>query len=257
MHERGGSSDTLHQTQGSNVEMVQSKQDIRQQVWDSMTRAGVARSPGAQGRIPNFEGAEGAANRLAKLATWRNARVLKCNPDSPQRPVREKALRAGKVVYMAVPRLRDRRCFIELDPQRFSGDDFYRAGTIKGAFRLGRLVNFSEMQNVDLVVAGAVAVNRMGERVGKGGGYSDLEYALGLTFDLIHEKTLVVTTVHPLQILDEPIPMLEHDIPVDVLVTPDEVVETCQSIPRPSGIYWHLLTEEKILAIPILQQLRP
>jgi len=113
------------------------------------------------------------------------------------------------------------------------------------------------MQPVDLVVAGSVAVNRMGARVGKGGGYSDLEYALGLTYDLIHQKTPVVTTVHPLQILDEPIPMLEHDIPVDILITPEEVVETGHSLSRPEGIYWYLLPEEKISTIPILQQLRP
>ncbi|MFX0145966.1 MAG: 5-formyltetrahydrofolate cyclo-ligase, partial [Candidatus Hodarchaeota archaeon] len=236
--------------------MEGNKQDIRQQVWESMTRAGVARSPGAQGRIPNFQGAEGAANRLAKLGVWRNAQVLKCNPDSPQRPVRERALRAGKVVYMAVPRLRDRRCFVELDPQRLEGDELRRAGTIKGAFRLGRLVKFSQMQPVDLIVAGSVAVNRSGARVGKGGGYSDLEFALGMAFGLISERTPVVTTVHPLQILDEAIPMLEHDIPVDILITPDEVFETDHSIPKPGGIYWHLLTEEKISAIPILQQLR-
>jgi 5-formyltetrahydrofolate cyclo-ligase len=237
--------------------MERNKQEIRQQVWESMTRTGVARSPGAHGRIPNFEGADGAANGLAKLGVWRNAQVLKCNPDSPQRSVRERALLAGKVVYMAVPRLRDRRCFIELDPQRLGEDDLRRAATIKGAFRLGRLVKFSQMQPVDLIVAGSVAVNRKGARVGKGGGYSDLEYALGLTYDLISQKTPVVTTVHPLQILDEPIPMQEHDIPVDILITPDEVVETGHSLSRPEGIYWHLLSEEKISAIPILQQLRP
>jgi 5-formyltetrahydrofolate cyclo-ligase len=237
--------------------MERNKQDIRQQVWESMTRAGVARFPGAQGRIPNFQGAEEAANRLAKLGVWRNAQILKCNPDSPQRPVRERALREGKVVYMAVPRLRDRRCFIELDPQRLKGDDLRRAGTIKGAFRLGRLVNFSEMQLIDLVVAGSVAVNRMGARVGKGGGYSDLEYALGRAFGLISRETPVVTTVHPLQIMDQPIPMLEQDITMDFLISPDEVVETSHLVSQPEGIYWHLLSEDKIAAIPILKQLRP
>ena len=238
------------------MEMERNKQEIRQQVWESMTRAGMVRFPGAQGRIPNFQGAEEAANRLAKLGVWRNAKILKCNPDSPQRPVREQALREGKVVYMAVPRLRDRRCFIELDPQRIEGDDLHRAGTIKGAFRLGRLVSFSEMQPIDLVVAGSVAVNRMGARVGKGGGYSDLEYALGRIFDLISRETTVVTTVHPLQILDQPIPMLEQDITIDILISPDEVVETSHLVSQPEGIYWHLLSEDKIAAIPILKQLR-
>jgi 5-formyltetrahydrofolate cyclo-ligase len=236
--------------------MERSKRDIRQQVWESLTQAGVARFPGAQGRIPNFEGAAEAAKRLAELAVWRNARVLKCNPDSPQRPVRERALREGKVVYMAVPRLRDRRCFIELDPERLNHDEFRRAGTIKGAFRLGSLVNFTEMRPVDLVVAGSVAVNRTGARVGKGGGYSDLEYALGRTFGLISPETPVVTTVHPLQIVEEPIPMLEHDIPVDILITPGEVVETGHTLPRPEGIYWHLLPENKIASIPLLQEIR-
>jgi 5-formyltetrahydrofolate cyclo-ligase len=236
--------------------MERDKQDIRQQVWESMTQAGVARFPGAQGRIPNFQRAAEAARGLATLTVWRNARVLKCNPDSPQRPVRERALREGKIVYMAVPRLRDRRCFIKLDPERLKHDDLRRAGTIKGAFRLGRLVNLSEMQSIDLVIAGSVAVNRTGARVGKGGGYSDLEYALGRTFGLIGRETPVVTTVHALQILDEPIPMSEHDIPVDVLVSPDEVVETNHTLSRPEGIYWHLLPEDKIAAIPILRQLR-
>jgi 5-formyltetrahydrofolate cyclo-ligase len=237
--------------------MERNKQDIRQQVWELMTQAGVARFPGAQGRIPNFQGAEEAAHRLAKLRLWRNAQVLKCNPDSPQRPVRERALREGKVVYIAVPRLRDQRCFIELDPQRIKGDDLRRAGTIKGAFRLGRLVDFSDMQPIDLVVAGSVAVNSMGARVGKGGGYSDLEYALGRTFCLISRETPVVTTVHPLQILDQPLPMFEQDITVDILISPDEVVEISHLVSQPDGIYWHLLSEDKIAAIPILQQLKP
>ena len=60
--------------------------------------------PGARGRIPNFRGAAAAADLLAGAAEWKAARVLKCNPDSPQRPVRLRALEEGKVVYMAVPR---------------------------------------------------------------------------------------------------------------------------------------------------------
>ena len=49
-------------------------------------------------------GAEKAAERLSELRVWKLAKVLKCNPDSPQRPVRLRALKEGKVVYMAVDR---------------------------------------------------------------------------------------------------------------------------------------------------------
>ena len=35
--------------------------------------------------------------------------------------------------------------------------------------------------------------------------------------------------------------MLAHDIPLDFLVTPFEVVATRPAFPRPRGIYWDLL----------------
>jgi 5-formyltetrahydrofolate cyclo-ligase len=40
------------------------------------------------------------------MPEWPAARVVKANPDAPQLPVRRRALADGKVVYMAVPRLR-------------------------------------------------------------------------------------------------------------------------------------------------------
>lgn len=236
--------------------MGRTKDDLRQHVWDAMAKAGVARFPGAQGRIPNFEGAEAAADRLAALDLWKESRVLKCNPDSPQRPVRERALREGKVVYMAVPRLRDEKPFLELDPSSLQHGDLRRASTIKGAFQLGRLVRIEQMQPIDLIVAGSVVVNKMGGRVGKGGGYSDLEYALTRSYELVGEDTPIVTTVHPLQILEDELPWREHDIPLDVVATPEEIIYTGHTIPGPEGIDWDLLPEDKLQAIPVLQQRR-
>jgi len=57
------------------------------------------------GKIPNFLGAEAAADYLAALPAWEAAHVLKANPDKAQRPVRVRSLTEGKVLYMAVPRL--------------------------------------------------------------------------------------------------------------------------------------------------------
>ena len=44
--------------------MLAAKAALRQEVWAALTAAGVARFPGAAGRIPNFTGAEAAAERL-------------------------------------------------------------------------------------------------------------------------------------------------------------------------------------------------
>ncbi|MFQ5884443.1 MAG: 5-formyltetrahydrofolate cyclo-ligase, partial [Thermoplasmata archaeon] len=127
-----------------------------------MEERNIARFPRpVYGRIPNFVGAEEAAKKLTELKEWVDAKVIKSNPDSPQKHVRELALRDGKIVYMAVPRLRELECFIELDP-RFLGSNVSKASTIKGAFKYGRKIHPKDMKKVDLVVAGSVAVNEKG-----------------------------------------------------------------------------------------------
>src|SRR5947199_977963 len=98
--------------------MSDDKQAVRERVWRELQRQGAARFPGAEGRIPNFVGAEAAARLLAALPQWEAAAVLKSNPDLPQLPVRAAALEDGKHLYMAVPRLAGERPFLLLDPAR-------------------------------------------------------------------------------------------------------------------------------------------
>lgn len=229
------------------------KAEIRQRIWKTIEREGVGRFPFGAGRIPNFSGADQAANLLREMAVWRRALVVKVNPDAPQLPVRRLALQEGKIVYMAVPKLRTEKCFIEIDPQRF-GTRAALAASITGACRYGRAVSPREMRPVDLVVCGSVGVGRDGARVGKGGGYCDLEYGLLREEGKVRESTPILTTVHPFQLLTDRIPMLPHDLPVDFLVTPTEVIATRPAHPRPRGIYWDLLRTLRINAIPLLRK---
>jgi len=232
---------------------MNTKDSIRKKVWSLLQKERVARFPGARGRIPNFIGAEGAARLLCQSPLWKKARTIKINPDSPQRPVRQRALEEGKTLYMAVPRLRKQKPFIELDPKRLKTSP-YRASSIKGASQYGRPVSLAQVKKIDLIVCGSVAVNGKGGRVGKGGGYSDLEYALLREEGKIDAKTPVVTTVHPLQIWREPMPMTEHDIPLSTIVTPEKVLLVKKSIYQtPKRIYWQRLQTEKISAIPVLK----
>jgi 5-formyltetrahydrofolate cyclo-ligase len=235
--------------------MAVDKHALREEVWRAMTVQKAARFPGAQGRIPNFIGAEAAAQHLTTLPEWHRARALKCNPDAPQRPVRYAALRAGKVVYMAVPRLRELKPFIALDPTLLGPSGLWPASSIRGAFAVGKPVTLGEMQPIDLIVAGSVAVSRDGARLGKGGGYSDLEYALCRQAGLVQEGTPIVSTVHPTQIVPEgSIEMTTHDIALSWFATPEGLVETLRRYPSPEGILWGELGE-KLDEIPVLQQL--
>ena len=134
-----------------------------------MSAARVARFPGAAGRIPNFTGAEAAAERLRELPEWQQARTLKANPDSAQLPVRQRALQDGKTVYMAVPRLAGPEPFFALDPDHLN-DSPRKAASISGATRSARRVTLAELAPVELVVMGSVAVGEDGARLGRAAG---------------------------------------------------------------------------------------
>ena len=222
-----------------------------------MTAAHVARFPGAAGRIPNFTGSEAAAERLRGTREWRRARTVKANPDSAQLPVRQRALEDGKTVYMAVPRLAEPDPFFLLDPDHLT-DPPRKAASISGAGRSARRVAVSDLAEVGLVVSGCVAVGEDGARLGKGGGFADLEYALASAAGLIGPDTTVVTTVHELQVRPAgEIPVTGHDVPVDLVITPDRIID-CRDrhgTRRAAGICWPELTEEKIAAIPLLAAL--
>jgi len=197
------------------------REDIRMKVWRRMEERGIATFPRPVfHRIPNFVGAEEAARNLRKLPEYKVAKVIFCNPDSPQRPVREEALRDGKNVVMATPRLS--KGFLLLDPNTISENNVSRASTIRGAFKHGRFVEPTEVR-VDLFVAGSVAVSADGGRLGKGAGYSDQEYTILRNSGGLAPKTPVVTTVHDIQIVER-IPREVWDVHVDVIVTPTRVI---------------------------------
>ncbi len=234
---------------------MRSKDQVRKAVWKAMDREGVSRFPGAEGRIPNFAGAKLAAQKLAGHRLWKRARVIKANPDSPQTHVRRLALEEGKMVVMAVPRLRDQHPFRLLDPRKLNQKQVREAATIKGALRHGKVVALEELPPIDFVLCGSVAVNLSGARVGKGGGFSDLEYALLIEEGLIDEHTIVATTVHPIQIVREHIPLTDHDLPVDMVATPRAVIELERQYKRPRGLLWDHLQPPQIHEIPILERI--
>lgn len=232
------------------------KQSLRERVWNELEDSGAARFPyPPHGRIPNFDGADRAADRLAGTDAWQEASTIKANPDSPQLPVRRAALREGKTIYMAVPRLREEQPFLRLDPAEIG--DFDHATTIGGSSEVGVPVDPEGMEAIDLIVSGSVAVSGDGARIGKGEGYSDLEYAVLREFDLVDAATPVATTVHERQVVDEDPAPAPHDVPLSLVVTPERTIHTETSFDPPSGIEWDALSDERIAAIPALERLRP
>jgi 5-formyltetrahydrofolate cyclo-ligase len=231
----------------------QAKQAVRERVWALLEQAGVA-EPGVRGYIPAFAGAGEAAARLAALPAWKQAQVLKVVPDRAQLPVRVLALEQGKLVYMAAPRLAAAEPFYVLDPSTLSVPPA-KAARPEVTGRIAPLTGIDGMRPPDLIVVGSVAVNEHGARLGKGAGYSDIELALLTEARLLTSATVIATTVHELQVLNEAIPEVAHDFRVDVIATPERII-WCDEPRRPGGIDWRALRPEQIAAIPALGRMR-
>jgi 5-formyltetrahydrofolate cyclo-ligase len=228
------------------------KDDARAAVWKALTESRAARFPfPIEGRIPNFSGAEAAAKRLFALPPWRDARFLKINPDSPQKPVRQEALRRGITYYMPTPRLK--AGFRKFDPAKIPPDKYDEAAALSTSERWGELVPLDALPRFDAIVAGSVAVTRDGRRCGKGAGYSDIEFAI--LRELGHDAVPVATTVHPLQIVDG-FPADVTDLPLSAIVTPEEAIVVASPPAAPDGIDWSRLSDADLDAMPVLKALR-
>lgn len=234
------------------------KDRVRHLVWQRLEEAGVGIGPCAS-RIPNFVGADLAADRLSEHERWASASTVKCNPDPGQAWVRLAALQQGKLLFAPVPELTAAHPFVRIDPVELSrrGIRFEAVMFSEGFVEVGRAVDFDEIPHLDVAVAGCVAVTRQGARLGKGGGFADLEFGIFHQLGTVDADTLVATTVHPLQIVaDGEIEMLAHDTPLDLLATPTDLIETSTPFPVPTGVDWSQIQPDQLRDIPFLEGLR-
>lgn len=229
-----------------------SKGAARQYVWDTLKEQKQARFPfPIHGRIPNFKGAEAAAKMLFEIGPWKDAKYLKINPDSPQKPLREQALKRGITYFMPTPRLK--AGFMKFDPARIPPEKYREAAALSTCGDWAEEVPLEALPGIDAIVAGSVAVTRTGKRCGKGEGYSDIEFAI--LRELGHPAVPVATTVHAVSVVED-FPRDEIDLPLSVVVTPDEVIEVTDPFPPPAGIRWDRLSEADLDAMPVLKDLR-
>ena len=193
------------------------KQRLREEIWNLLEEKGLT-SKITRPRIPKFKGELKAAKLLRNTPEWANSQVIFSSPDSAQLKVREYALRDGKDLIMASPRLKSG--YLHIQAGDASGQES-RAATIKGAFRIAK--KLERFSRVDLVVEGSVAVDLSGGRLGKGGGFADQEIDHLIQEEAITDDTPIVTTVHELQIVER-IPLEPHDKKINMIVTPERVI---------------------------------
>mmetsp|Transcript_21384 Transcript_21384/g.42461 ORF Transcript_21384/g.42461 Transcript_21384/m.42461 type:complete len:437 (+) Transcript_21384:182-1492(+) len=241
---------------------------LRKRIWDYMEDNDIADFPRpVHNRIPNFKLARDASDQLANLPEFQSAKCVKVNPDTPQKQVRYRCLAAGKLLLVPQPRLRT-GFFSVLDPAKIPKKEWGRACTSEGVKKWGVPLSIEdEIPKVDLIVVGSVAVSPEGGRIGKGEGFAELEYGILKMLGTISDDTPVVTATDDCQTVDpselpptgedrKRVEFFKHDVPVDIICTPTRTVRTETKTPKPEGIYWDLLSPQKLSQIRVLQQMK-
>ena len=234
------------------------KAAVRDRVWTRLVETRVNVGP-AFDRIPNFVGADVAAKRLSELDEWRRARVIKCNPDPPQIPVRLRALYDGKLLFSPVPYLTKGFPYLRIDPDKLAakGVDFETAATAQGFMEQGEAIGFEDMPKLDFCVVGCVAVTRLGGRTGKGAGFADLEQGVFRELGLVSPETPIATTVHSSQVVaDSEVVMEGHDSALHFVATELELIGTQTPYSQPAGVDWDKVRPDQFADIPFLSALR-
>lgn len=235
------------------------KDALREEIWRRLEQSGLNVGP-VWSRISNWVGADAAAWRLAQLDAWKRAKVVKCNPDPPQIPVRLRALYEGKLLYMPVPEfITNDPPWLLLDPRKLAeqGVQFELAATSAGAMQVGEKCRFQDLLPIDFVVCGCIAVTRTGGRVGKGGGFADLELGLLRELGKVTAETPIVTTVHSSMVVEpDRVPILAHDSLLNWIATESELIQTTLAGPQPSGVSWERVQPAQFEEIWFLRQLK-
>jgi 5-formyltetrahydrofolate cyclo-ligase len=153
---------------------------------------------------------------------------------------------------MPTPRLR--AGFLLLDPGRLAANQLFAASSISGASALGQAIALDDLPPIDLLVFGSVAVSLSGDRVGKGEGYAELEFAVLRALGRVPETVTIATTIHDAQLV-ESIPHEPFDVTLDLICTPTRTLRVPNRRRRPNGVLWNLLPADRRIEMPILEEL--
>jgi 5-formyltetrahydrofolate cyclo-ligase len=198
-----------------------SKQELRKFIWTYMEKNNLVGFPRpCYGRIPNFIGSKAVIERLKTLIEWQKAKVIFSAPDSSLHPARCEALKEGKTLIVAGPKLKGFYLLKDIPEEKA-----FEASSIKGFSRFGIPVKIKpDLPEINLYLTGAVAVDKKGNRIGKGTGYGDREDTILSNAGLIDEKTPRIAIVHEIQVFEDfSYLMNEEDKKVSIILTPTGV----------------------------------
>lgn len=255
----GENGSTAQEVSSTTQSMEPTKRSLRVQTWQKIleNKSGVGYNS-IFNRIPNFVDADKAAQLLAGIDEFKKAQHIKVNIDRALHEAKLQVLLAGKNLYL--PSTRDSKAlFLKVDVQPDATEEQKKEILHVQDVQQHRIeINLENKIKLDMVVIGSVVVSRDGYRIGRGNGFVDLDIGLLIDIGAITPQTVIVTIVHDTQVVDNLPQNLfqKYDTPVDIIITPTEVIRVAKRLPRPSGLFWELLSERRLKIVPVLQPLK-
>ena len=187
-----------------------------------------------------------AAELLRRQNCYRKARQIFVAPDPVLHQVRINCLMDGKELIMPGAGLKDG--FYLLKPYSIPFADLPFAVTMKGLGRFGQRLSQEKVEHLSLslLVTNALAVDRLGNRLGDGSGFFDLTWAILKSLGGGDLAASVAAVVNDEQILKKTVPASDWDVPVQIIVTDTEVYRVETSSVHQGKIFWEHIAEKKI-----------
>lgn len=235
------------------------KRSLRVQTWRKIQEKGAGIvANGIFNRIPDFVDNNKAAALLAETPEFGKANKIKVNIDRALDSVKMQVLAAGKELYLPGTR-ESNALYLKVEcPAEATEEERKSIIHVQDIQKSRTPILLENKVKFDLVVIGSCLVSRDGYRIGRGNGFADLDIGLLIEIGSITPETVIATFVHDLQVVENlPTNLFQkYDTPVDLIVTPTEVIRVAKPLPRPTGLFWELLSERRLNIIPVLQVLK-
>jgi 5-formyltetrahydrofolate cyclo-ligase len=205
--------------------------------------------------IPEFQGSEAAASRLAMEHCYQSARYVFATPDNALNSFRWRAIADGKT--LVVPTYGLHRGFLLLDSGVVPPGHERYASWLDGIEYFGHVKTLADLERrgaFDLIVTGASALNVAGLRFGMGHRYLDIEWGVLAQIGVFHDALPVAAIIHDAQYTEDIMQIEPGEILADIIVTPTRTLRT-ESRPRPSRLNWDWVDRAMLEAAP-LRELR-
>ena len=194
------------------------------------------------------------AEMLRRQDLYRQARSVFATPAVLLHQIRTNCLLDGKQLVIPTPGLKDG--FFRIKPHTVPYRQLGLAMTESGMRRFGRRLAPGENLDIDLLLTGALAVDREGVRLGNGTGYFDLSCAILSTHGWLADAHHILAVVDRTQQVTGALPREPWDVTMTGVVTEEGCYRFDDQGRKEYPIFWQQLDAGRIKKITPLWQLR-